>query len=102
REKISTIPRLVSAVSDERLRAIAGADSVVANHLEKIAVNAFMFIPREVDESRDAAFWYFRAIPRLRGVYPERARRVEWALLRMTVMFTAKLTFQPFKALTNT
>jgi hypothetical protein len=25
-------------VSDERLRAIAGADFIVANHLEKIAV----------------------------------------------------------------
>jgi hypothetical protein len=47
-------------VSDERLRAIAGADFVVANHLEEIAVNSFIVIPSEVEESRDAAFRYFR------------------------------------------
>ncbi|HXQ03019.1 MAG TPA: hypothetical protein VN801_08630, partial [Candidatus Udaeobacter sp.] len=34
----------------------AGADSAVANHLEKIAVNSFIVIPSEVEESRDAAF----------------------------------------------
>jgi hypothetical protein len=53
-------------VSDEWLRAIAGADSVVADNLEKIAVNSFIVIPSEVEESRNAAFWYFRGIPRLR------------------------------------
>jgi hypothetical protein len=29
-------------------------------------MNFFVVIPREVEESRDAASWYFREIPRLR------------------------------------
>jgi hypothetical protein len=66
------------------MRVVAGADSVVANHLEEIAVNSFIAIPSELEESRDATFWYFRGIPRLRGVYRERAKRVEWASLGMT------------------
>ena len=48
------------------MRGVVGADFVVANHLEKTAVNSFIVIPSELEESRDATFWYFRGIPRLR------------------------------------
>jgi hypothetical protein len=68
------------------MRAVAGADFIVANYLEKVAVNSFIVIPSEVEESRDATFWYFRGLPRLRGVYPERAKQVEWASSGMTPM----------------
>jgi hypothetical protein len=66
------------------MRVVAGADSVVANYLEEIAVNSFTVISSEVEESPDATVWYFRGIPRLCGVYRERAKRVDWASLGMT------------------
>jgi hypothetical protein len=48
------------------MRGVVGTDFVVANHLEKTAVNSFIVIPSEVEESREATFWYFRGISRLR------------------------------------
>jgi hypothetical protein len=36
---------------------------------------------------------HFHGILRLRGVYPERAKRVEWASLRMTMLEVTHLSF---------
>jgi tetratricopeptide (TPR) repeat protein len=44
----------------------------------------FTVIPSVVGESRSATKGEFRGVPQLRGVYPERAKRVERASLGMT------------------
>ncbi len=48
------------------MRAAGRADSVVANDLEKAAMNLFTVIPSEVEESRGASLGYIHGIPRLR------------------------------------
>ncbi|HEU5246505.1 MAG TPA: tetratricopeptide repeat protein [Candidatus Udaeobacter sp.] len=53
----------------------------------------FTVIPCGVEESRGATQGQFRGVPRLRGVYPERAKRVERASLGMTANRTLTILF---------
>ena len=48
------------------MRAAGRADFVVANGLEKVAVNIPTVIPSEVEESRDGNVGYLCGVPRLR------------------------------------
>jgi tetratricopeptide (TPR) repeat protein len=50
-------------------------------------------IPSGVEESRGAIQGQFHGVPRLRGVYPERAKRVERASLGMTANRTLAILF---------
>ena len=56
-------------------------------------MNFFAVIPSEVEESRGATAGQFRGVPRLRGVYPERAKRVERTSLGMTGNWTLAIFF---------
>jgi len=56
-------------------------------------MNFFAVIPSEVEESRGATEGQFRGVSRLRGVYPERAKRVERASLGMTGNWTLAIFF---------
>jgi tetratricopeptide (TPR) repeat protein len=53
----------------------------------------FTVIPSGVEESRGATQGQFHGVPRLRGVYPERAKRVERASLGMTANRTLTILF---------
>jgi tetratricopeptide (TPR) repeat protein len=56
-------------------------------------MNFFAVIPSEVEESRGPTAGQFRGGPRLRGVYPERAKRVERTSLGMTGNWTLAIFF---------
>jgi tetratricopeptide (TPR) repeat protein len=56
-------------------------------------MNFFAVIPRGVEESRGASQGQFHWVPRLRGVYPERAKRVERVSLGMTANRTLTILF---------
>src|SRR6266545_2174695 len=56
-------------------------------------MNFFTVIPSGVEESRGATPGQFLGVPRLRGVYPERAKRVERASLGMTANRTLTILF---------
>src|SRR6266540_5094489 len=82
------------AFPQARLR-IGRARARLARHLRGEQFPSF----RHSERSRGIPRYsrgHFHGILRLRGVYPERAKRVEWASLRMTMLEVTHLSFPRF------